>query len=433
MTPPEDRRLTTREAADRLGVRLETVYAYVSRGLLTSRRAATGRGSTFDRDEVEALLARDRRGGRAEPGAPSRPAQWRGPVVDTDITLIEDGRLFFRGVDAVALARAGGFERVAQWLWTGATEERHFRPSPEPLAAARAAVAALPATADLVSRLRVAVSAASSADPLRYDTRGTAVLATAAGLLATMVEGLPHAGTGARDTSGPPDPGGEERACGVPGSPSPMAARLWARLTPRTPAEGLLRCLDAALVVLVDHDLAVSTVAVRTAASARAHPYAVVATGLSAMEGPLHGAASTLAYDVLGGCLTADPRLIVAEHLRAGRVLPGLGHPLYPEGDPRASMLLELLGQDPAAAAVVAAVQRLAAAGGLHPNIDLALAALAHAAQMPRDAGEVVFSIARSVGWVAHALEEYDETPLRFRGQGHYRGPRPPHPVPWTS
>jgi citrate synthase len=78
-------------------------------------------------------------------------------------------------------------------------------------------------------------------------------------------------------------------------------------------------------------------------------------------------------------------------------------------------------------------VQRLAAAGGLHPNIDLALAALAHAAQMPRDAGEVVFSIARSVGWVAHALEEYDETPLRFRGQGHYRGPRPPHPVPWTS
>ena len=78
-------------------------------------------------------------------------------------------------------------------------------------------------------------------------------------------------------------------------------------------------------------------------------------------------------------------------------------------------------------------MQRLTAASGLQPNIDLALAALAHAAGMPRDAGEVVFSIARSVGWVAHALEEYDETPLRFRGQGHYRGPRPPQPLPWTS
>jgi citrate synthase len=424
MTPREDRRLTSREAADRLGVRLETVYAYVSRGLLTSRRAASGRGSTFDRDEVESLLTRDRRGGRAQPGTPSRPAAWRGPVVDTDITLIEDGTLFFRGVDAVALARSGGFERAARWLWTGAASRSRFHPPSEPLAAARAAVAALPATADLVSRLPVAVAAASSADPLRYDTRGAAVLATAAGLLATMVEALPLAATGAGDTAGATDRGGEDR---------PLPARLWTRLTPRAPTDGLLRCLDAAMVVLVDHDLAVSTVAVRTAASARAHPYAVVATGLSSMEGPLHGAASTLAYDVLGECLEGDPRLVVAQHLRAGRELPGFGHGLYPEGDPRAAMLLDLLAEDPAAAAVVGAVQRLTAASGLRPNIDLALAALAHAAGMPRDAGEVVFSIARSVGWVAHALEEYDETPLRFRGQGHYRGPRPAQPLPWTS
>jgi citrate synthase len=344
--------------------------------------------------------------------------------VDTDITLIEDAGLFFRGVDAAALARAGGFERAARWLWTGATSGSRFEPSPEPLAAARAAVAALPPSADLVSQLRVAVAAASSADPLRYDTRGPAVLATATALLATMVEALPRTGAGAADAAAVPDRAGED---------PPLAARLWARLTSHAPSKGLVRSLDAALVLLVDHDLAVSTVAARTAASARAHPYAVVSTGLSAMEGPLHGAASTLAYDVLGQCLDGDPRLVVAEHLRAGRALPGFGHGLYPEGDPRAALLLELLGGDPAASAVLGAVQRLTAASGLQPNIDLALAALARAAGMPRDAGEVVFSIARSVGWVAHALEEYDETPLRFRGQGHYRGPRPPQPLPWTS
>ncbi len=278
-------------------------------------------------------------------------------------------------------------------------------------------MAALPASADLVSLLRVAVAAASSADPLRYDTRGAAVLHTARGLLATMVQALPRQGD--RATAGPDEDG------------DPLAARLWARLTPPAPDPGLLRCLDAALVVLVDHDLAVSTVAVRTAASVRAHPYAVVSTGLSAMEGPLHGAASTLAYDVLHGCLDGDPRLVVAEHLRAGRSLPGFGHRLYPDGDPRATMLLDLLAGEPAAAAAVAAVQQLAAASGQRPNVDLALAALALAAGMPRDAGEVVFSVARSVGWVAHALEEYDEPPLRFRGQGDYRGPRPPQPPPW--
>lgn len=417
MTSRDDQgRLSSREVADRLGVRLETVYAYASRGLLTSRRAPRGRGSTFDPAEVEALLDRERR------GRPARPPSWRGPVVDTDITLIEDGRLFFRGVDAVALARAGGFERVAQWLWTGETGPARFTPPREPLAAARAAVAALPGSPDLVSRLRVAVAAASSADPLRYDIRGPAVLSTARGLVATMVQALPRQDPA---TAGVADDPGD-------GPGHELAARLWPRLTQAEPTPELLRCLDAALVVLVDHDLAVSTVAVRTAASVRAHPYAVVSTGLSAMEGPLHGAASTLAFDMLRAAGDGDVRQVVAEHLRADRPLPGFGHRLYPEGDPRALCLLDLLATQPHAAAVLDVVTDLAAASGMHPNVDLALAALALSSRMSRAAGEVVFSVARSVGWIAHALEEYDETPLRFRGQGLYRGPRPPHPLPWA-
>src|SRR6478752_10762553 len=96
-------RLTSQEVADRLGVRVETVYAYVSRGLLSSTRAAGGRGSTFDPDEVEQLATS---GGRRR-AAPLRT--WRGPVVDTDITLIENGRLYLRGVDAVQLSAAVGF------------------------------------------------------------------------------------------------------------------------------------------------------------------------------------------------------------------------------------------------------------------------------------------------------------------------------------
>jgi citrate synthase len=397
--------LTTQEVAELLGVRLQTVYAYVSRGLLTSTRTAGGRGSTFDRGQVEALAAS---GGRRRP---SSERTWRGPVVDTSITLIDGGRLYLRGVDAEQLAAELSFEAAAEWLWTGDPQPARFRAASEPLAAARAAVGTLPPSADLTGALRVAVAAAGCADPLRYDVRPVAVVPTARALLATMVEALPLLGRPPRDSAG-------------------LTRRLWARLSPASPRERLLDCLDAALVLLMDHDLAVSTVAARTAASVRAHPYAVVATGLAAMESPLHGAASTLARDLLRDTLHRDARLVVADHLRTGRELPGFGHPLYADGDPRARALLGRLSDEPRARRVTSAVQELADASGLRPNVDLALAALGEAAGMPRDGGEVVFCIARTVGWVAHALEEYDEAPLRFRGEGRYRGPQPPQPVP---
>jgi citrate synthase len=407
----DPRRLTTPEAADRLGARPQTLYAYVSRGLLHSERSPSGRGSTFDRAEIDDLLDRGR---RVRPDLASARS-WRGPGVDTDITRISDGSLYLRGVDAIHLSRSLGFEAVASWLWTGEADTRPFAAPAAPLAAASAAVRALPETTDLVSRLRVAVAAAAAADPLRYDV-GAGVVPTARGLGATMVEALPTVGAA--------------RASTRRGAAAPVARRLWARLTARRPSEGLLQCLDAALVLLIDHDLAVSTVAARVAASTRAHPYAVVATGLSAMEGPLHGGASRLAFVTLREAMESGARAVVADHLRSGREVPGFGHSLYPDGDPRAAELMRRLSQEHAAARVLDTVSELSEASRQDPNVDLLLAALALATGMDRTAGEVVFAVARSVGWIAHALEEYDESPLRFRGQGRYHGPRPPQPVP---
>jgi citrate synthase len=335
--------------------------------------------------------------------------------VDTDITLIRDGSLYLRGVDAVELSRCLSFEAVASWLWTGEADPRPFIAPAAPLAAAAAAVTTLPETTDLVSRLRVAVAAAAAADPLRYDV-GAGVVPTARGLVATMVDALPAAGANRSPAS--------QTATG------PVARRLWGRLTAHRPSEGLMRCLDAALVLLVDHDLAVSTVAARVAASTRAHPYAVVSTGLSAMEGPLHGGASTLAFSMLSDALEIGGQAVVADHLRSGRELPGFGHSLYPDGDPRAAALHRRLASEPAAAQVLDTVHELTEASRQHPNVDLLLAALALVTGMDRTAGEVVFAVGRAVGWIAHALEEYDEAPLRFRGHGRYRGPRPPQAVP---
>ncbi|RIQ13306.1 citrate synthase, partial [Jiangella rhizosphaerae] len=155
----EQRRLTTRQVAARLGVKPETVYAYVSRGLLGSRRGPGGRASTFDPDEVERLAHRRR--GRAADGGPAatREQDAAGPVY-SGVTLIEGDRYYYRGVDPIELARRASFEEVAWWLWTG--DQRPgppFTAPPDGLAAARAVGDALPAQAGLVDRLRVAAVA----------------------------------------------------------------------------------------------------------------------------------------------------------------------------------------------------------------------------------------------------------------------------------
>jgi citrate synthase len=415
----EGERIETREAARRLGVKPETIYAYVSRGLLSSRRATGGRGSTFDPEQVAALARRGRPSPAESAGAAVTPEGGWGRI-STGITLIEADRYYFRGVDAAALAEAYGYEEVAEWLWTGVLRPGvRFTAPAEPLAAARKAAASLPAGSGPMDRLRVAVIAAASADPLRFDLAPEAVLGSARGLIPTVVDALPQVG----------GPHGSGRGAGR------LAARLWSRLTAAPADEASLRVLDAALTLLIDHDLAASTLAVRVAASARAHPYAVVSAGLGALDGPLHGQASALAHRMLaevrerGG---AGP--VVAEHLRAGQRIPGLGHRLYRGEDPRAQVLFALLERVPEAAGALDAARDVVATTArhseLHANVDLALAVLSVSSGMPAEAGETVFSVARTAGWIAHALEEYGERPLRMRPSGAYDGPRPGQPVP---
>ncbi|MYW20224.1 helix-turn-helix domain-containing protein [Streptomyces sp. SID2955] len=406
-------RLTTKETAELLGVKPETVYAYVSRGLLSSRREPGGRASTFEAKEVEALARRNRReaaGGQGSGGDLS---------VRTRITLIERDRYYFRGVDAVELALEHSYEEVAEWLWTGGLTPGVTFTAPEgTVKVARRAVDALSEHASPVDRLRVAAVAMAAEDPLRFDLSEAAVLSTARILIPTLVAALPRNGHDHREDA-----------------ESPLARRLWGRLTGRPADEASLRVLDTALALLADHDLAASTLAVRVAASARAHAYAAVSAGLGVLEGPLHGAASGLAHRMLLDVLdqgTAVP--VIAEELRAGRRVPGLGHRLYPGEDPRARVLFELLEQVPGAESALLAARDVVATTArhtpLHANVDLALAVFTASCGMPATAGETIFAVARTAGWIAHALEEYGERPLRMRPSGHYVGPRPPQPLP---
>jgi citrate synthase len=393
--------LTAAQAARKLGVKPATLYAYVSRGVLGRDRAADGRGSLFDADEIERLARR---------GRPRRPAGAADITIESAITEIAGDRLRYRGLDVTGLAASRRFEDVAELLWTGewpgpGAAVPPWQATPAALAAGRGAQSALPPGTLPLERLQVIVPATAATDPLRLHLEPVAVLAAGRSIIAGMVDCLP------------PAPGG--RAAGRPDAP--IAGRLWSRLCDRRETSGLLRALSAALVLLADHELAASTLAARVAASVRADPYAVVATGMGAMSGTLHGGASLGTEALLAAAAGPDdvPR-VVGELLRRGERVPGFGHLVYRTADPRATLLLGLVRraapksrQLAVAEAVLAEVRRKSLP---EPNIDFALAALARVAGMVRGSGEAIFAVARTAGWIAHALEAYaGPGPLRPR------------------
>jgi citrate synthase len=409
-------RLGTEEVARRLGVKRETVYAYVSRGLLERHPASGPHDSQFDPAEVERLAARARR--------PDRSSALE-VVVETELTLLDPaGRLSYRGRDAIELARFRSFEEVVTLLWDGAP------PTPWGLDDERAtAVGALgevlgPEAPD-VERIAAVVATLAARDPERDSRDPETVRAAGASVFAgVLVEPFCRIGTVRLHSAGVAERGsggaGTEQERGDAG----FAERLWVALAAdgAKARAGRVKALDAALILLADHELAASTFAARVAASTWAGPYRVILAGLGPLGGALHGGAGgaveALFAEVAGG---ADPGAAVEGRLADGP-LPGFGHRVYRDRDPRADHLLERLGPDPVAAAIlVAAAEREAPA----PNVDFALAALVHAHGLRPGSAATIFTVARIAGIVAHALEEYEHR-LRFRPRASYVGPAPP-------
>ncbi len=415
------------QAAERLGIKPASLYAYVSRGVLTRRREPDGRASMFDAEEIEELAQR---------GRPRRFAGGAGSaefVIESALTEITPSTQRYRGYGATDLALRCGFEDVATLLWTGtlpgagdpesaavagpsasqAVEAGEWTATPAAVAAGRAAQAALPAETLPLERIQVIVPALAATDQFRLHLDRPAVVAAGKALIAGLTEALPAASAEAADG---------------PGVPRGIAARLATRLCPAPATTGLIRVVNAALILVADHELAASTLAARVAASMRADPYAVVSTGLGAMTGALHGGAALGAELMLGSADTAaDAPRVVGDVLRRGEKLPGFGHFVYRDGDPRANLLLRLIAEyapDSERLAVASAVTAEARRRAVpDPNIEFALAVLAAVAGMVRGAGEAMFATGRTAGWLAHALEEYERN-IPIRPRCVYTGPR---------
>ena len=428
--------LNAPEAAEVLGVKLETLYAYVSRGLIRSERIAAGRRRHYRRADV--LRVRQRAEIRTDPGSAARQAFERSaaPILNSELTLITERELYYRGHPVTKLALTHTFEQVVALLWSGDLEapipalarpalpkvrRRWVRAHGRPLEPWFAFQSILP-------RLAAADAAAEDLSPAAVRRTGARIiLAQLACLerLAATDRATPPAG-GA--TSGAPPPDDRRRAdpAAAPGLVARTLARTWGAADPALAAA----LIEPALVLLADHELNVSTLAARTAASGRASPYQAVMAGLAAVQGTLHGQASILVTELLR--TVARPqraREVVAGYLRSRRPLYGFGHRIYRIRDPRATALLQRLRAGApghrtldVADAVVAAVRELVPETPV--NVDLPLAVLAAVLDLPAGASETLFIIARTAGWIAHALEQYATGGL-LRPRARYVGPVP--------
>jgi citrate synthase len=373
--------LDAEQVLERLGIRPQTLYAYVSRGRIeAAAHPDDPRRSLYRASDVAVLHARKARGRRAADVAAEAIA-WGEPVLASAITTVAGGRLWYRGRDAALLARDHTLEQTARLLRGGHGAA---------LKAARAGevVAGETARARLFNALALRAGAEAPA-------RGRAPLALAMEA-ASLLDAVVDAAAG-EVTEGP----AHQRL-----------ARAWG-----VDAAGA-DLLRTALVLLADHELNASTFAARVAASTGASLSAAALAGLCALSGPLHGGMAARVEAFVAEADRTSAAKAVGARLVQGASMPGFGHPLYPDGDPRARALLEAF--EPPALLVDLRRETEGATGQL-PNIDFALVGLARALALPADAPFILFAVARTAGWLAHAIEQI-QTGRLIRPRARYVG-----------
>ncbi|MTH98848.1 citrate synthase family protein [Roseibium sp. RKSG952] len=382
--------LSAKEAATELGVQPATLYAYVSRGLIRSV-PGPGKQRRYDASDVRRLQE------RKEPGDPADPRPLSGTaVLETRLTLITDEGPLYRGQSAAELARSSTLETVATLLW-GCDDDPFAAPAPQSFAIDLEGLAPL-------DRLMMALSAWPQQDRAAYTLSPALLQKKGAALLRYGVAAMLR----------------------QPPSNAPVHSQIAGAWGTAPDAKGVLR---AALVLSADHEFNTSTFAARCAASTRAPLHAALISGLGAFMGPRHGASSDRVSAWLSEIRSReDIEPVLAARLARGDGLPGFGHRIYQDKDPRANALLQIISETasdrPFMAAVPDLIGQAEALYGSSPNIDFALSVAQRVFDLPADAGKILFCTGRIVGWIAHALEQYQAVD-QIRPRATYIGERP--------
>lgn len=388
-----ERYLTGKQAAQALGISTATLYSYVSRGMIRSEMIGKDkRHRRYHAEDIDRLLLK-----RQTPEKWVEAAlDWGAPVLDSAITLIADNKLYYRGQDAVQLAQERSFEEVAALIWTGDLATPLTIPPLDEEVLAQ--VQSFPL--DLVSRMQLALQIAGASDLAAYDVRPAAVVQTGTRILYLLAALIAGEGQGA------------------------IATRLQQAWCPDQPAAAPI--LNAALILCADHELNASSFTARVIASAGSTPYAALIGAFSAFQGVKHGGMTDRVEAFLRDIPhPAQARQIIAEKMRRGEMLPGFGHRLYPQGDPRALALLDKLNLYAPQSEAVQLAREIIPLGqqliGEPPSIDFALAVMSRVLALPPGSGMTIFALGRVVGWIGQIIEQFADQRL-IRPRARYVG-----------
>jgi citrate synthase len=393
------RTFSATEAAAELGISTATLYAYVSRGQIRSVSSDTDRREKrYLVEDVERI--KTRRVAR-RPTAPGSTPAW---MLETSLTNIDNGTLRYRGMDATTLARNASVGDVAALLWTGDAKR-----APQ-LFGSRTRVpdcwtALSKASAELspAERMQILLIVAAEEDPSAWDLRPAAAARTGASILQIMTESVAgkcfEASLGISEALG---------SAWVPGS------------------SRAIDVVRAGLILAADRELDLPSYTARAIAAAGSTPYASVAGALSAFRGVRHGGLLAR-IDALLTEVTrpGDAVPVIRGRLERGETVPGFGHRLFLDVDPRAETLIAMLDSGAKSTKDWARAARLIEAADElideRPTFEFALTAVARAIGLPSDAPSVILAIGRSIGWIAHTIEEYgngqvEAPPTRYLG-----------------
>lgn len=396
--------MTAQEAAAALDISLSTLYAYVSRGLIRSEAVGKTRTRRYRVEDIHTIQHRKEQ--RRNPSKVAEHAlRWGEPILESAISLIADGQVYYRGHNALTLATTRTVEEVAWLIWTGNLSHPPDIPSGPDLSSRwetiRHSMSNLPA----FEAIQVLLPLAAAEDWTAYDIRPTAAAHTGLRILRLLAA----------------------IAVGQWPSTQPIAGILQHGWTPTTPQA--ITGLNTALIICADHELNISSFTARCVASAASTPYAAVIAGLAALQGTKHGGHTARVEALFSEVGTPQhARTVLSQRLRRGEAMPGFGQHLYPAGDPRCQHLLKLTEKICPNVPAVVLSQAIREAAydliGEYPNVDYGLVTLALALNLPPSGALTLFAIGRAIGWIGHAIEAYQEDQL-IRPRARYVGVAP--------
>ncbi|MGB1287136.1 MAG: citrate synthase family protein [Aggregatilineales bacterium] len=403
--------MTADDAADALNISKSTLYAYVSRGMIRSEAVAgSKREKRYYRSDVERLL-RQRDGKRNPEKLAQESLQWGSPVMDSAITLIEGGQCYYRGQNAIHLANTHSPEQIASLLWTGDTAQANTlftvdtHQDVQRYETMLLHLAIDGAGFSPIQELQIILPLIAADDLSAYDLRPESVIQKAARLLQIMVS--VSAGDVPNDVS--------------------LVEMLQQGYCPGQPEAQSL--LAMTLILCADHELNASSFTARVVASAEATIYSSVIAGLATLQGKKHGGMTERVEALFDEVQTPErAESVLAGRLRRGEEIAGFGHTLYPDGDPRGTALIAAITEQyPDSEAVQTAQAILQAADTLideKATIDLGLVLMAKVLNLPPGTAIMLFALGRTIGWIGHALEQYQSNTL-IRPRAHYTGKMP--------